>query len=205
MVNMTDKQQAMKDAITAILQSRQNVGGGGGPQLPPGEIEMPLDPNLIRPNGGAKMPDDVDIKDPDNLIQQQKQTQKDKGSQGGQGKPQDSGKGDPDDDNKGDTWGGDKPQDNPGDEGDPGQTDDGDEEQPGLKPDGQRVPPGDPGEEVEPDDISPDERKGTDPEVSDAFAAAWNEMVDRFDRDDVSDDEIRDLIQKIKMNTIKTI
>lgn len=191
---MTDKQQAMKDAITAILQSRQNVGGGGGPQLPPGEIEMPLDPNLIRPNGGTKMPDDVDVKDPDNLIQQQKQTQKDKGSQGGQ-----------DDDNKGDTGGEDKPQDNPGDEGGPGQTEGGDEEQPGTKPDGQRVLPGDPGEEVEPDDISPDDRKGTDPEFSDAFAAAWNEMVDRFDRDDVSDDEIRDLIQKIKMNTIKTI
>ena len=98
-----EKAKAIKDAVQAILQSRQPMppvppgggGGGGG-----GQIDLPIDPNLLQPSQKNKLQstDDLEIEDPDDVLskvkqngpqmpQEDEQEEQGKKGQGGENEP----------------------------------------------------------------------------------------------------------------------
>lgn len=188
---MTEKQQAMQDAIAAIIQARQ--GGGGGRPLPPGEIDMPVDPNLIKLPGQDQLPPGVKIDDPQGLLKQKskeqpQQLQDPKQPKGPEGPDEPQGPTD-----------GDGPE---GSQGGPEGPTGGDDPEGSQGPKGEQ---GGQGGEDDPEDELKGGEHGSDHGFSDDFAYAWNEMIDRYDKDEISDDEINLLIQKIKLETINEI
>lgn len=88
---MTDKEQAIQDALQAILKAR-TPRQTGRPQLPPGDIDLPIDPDLLDPTplDQPEQNDNIDLDDPDNLLRTKQQNQKAKQSNG-QDKGQDNG------------------------------------------------------------------------------------------------------------------
>lgn len=73
-----EKAKAIKDAVQAILQSRQPLppgGGGGGGGWGPTEMDLPIDPNLLQPSqkNRPQNNDDLEIEDPDDVLSKVKQ------------------------------------------------------------------------------------------------------------------------------------
>ena len=72
---MTDREQAIKDALEAIIAARKSSDSGSGMPMPP-ETDLPIDPELLQPESDQIDNDDFNIDDPENLLQHQKDTQK---------------------------------------------------------------------------------------------------------------------------------
>ena len=88
-----EKAQAIKDAIKAILQSRQSVspgkgggagggngggsGGGGAGGLGGSNTELSIDPNLLQPSKKNKPQknNDLEVEDPDDVLSKVKQNE----------------------------------------------------------------------------------------------------------------------------------
>ena len=192
-----EERQATRDALEAIIMSRKGGGGGGG--LPPGfDPKIPIDPELDLPTPKFPGDDDVDIDDPDGILDKIRQRQKNKpaqptgGNQGPQGKP---GQGEKDPGTQGKP--GQEGEDGEGPGGKPGQ-DQGGKGQ-GGKPgqDGQDNPGGQGGQGGQ------GKSKGN--EIDPDFKSAWNEIMARYDKDEISDDELEELISQIKSGKIDVI
>ena len=138
---MTEKQQAMRDALTAIIQARQPRPDD---QLPPGDINMPVDPELLQPESKQQPKENKNLKidDPDNLLKQQQNKQK----------------------------------------------------QP-RQPEGPQGPQGEGPQ-------GPEEPRKSDHDVSDDFAQAWNEILARYDNDDITDDQLQKLLGQVQLGLI---
>lgn len=137
-----EEKKAALDALQAILSARQKIEGTGG-GLPPmsGPITLPVDPELLSPTQKNKESNqNIQIEDPDNVLEQQKENQ----SKEGENQPKDD------------------------------QT-----SQNGNNTNST-------GEEKKP--MSPEE----------AYAAGWNEIMDRFDKDEISIEDLQDLLSKLK-------
>lgn len=100
-----EKAKAIKDAVQAILQSRQPKPtvppGGGGGDWGPIEMDLPVDPNLLQPSQKNKPQntDDLEIEDPDDVLskvkqngpqmpQEDEQDEQGKKGQGGENEPE---------------------------------------------------------------------------------------------------------------------
>lgn len=99
-----EKAKAIKDAVQAILQSRQPIppgGGGGGGGRGPIEMDLPVDPNLLQPSQKNKpqSTNDLEIEDPDDVLskvkqngpqmpQEDEQEEQGKKGQGGENEPE---------------------------------------------------------------------------------------------------------------------
>ena len=145
---MTEKQQAMRDALTAIIKSRQSVPEGS---LPPGDINMPIDPELLQPENQQQP------------RQPHPQKPQGEGPQGPQGEGPQGPQGE-------------------GPQGPQGASEDADKE----------------------DDIK-EKGNGPDHDVSDDFAKAWNEIIARYDNDDITDDQLQKLLGQIQLGLINTL
>ena len=186
---MTEKQQAMRDALTAIIKSRQPVPEGS---LPPGDINLPIDPELLQPESQQQPKENQKLKidDPDNLLKQQQKKQKQPRQPHPQ-KPQGKGPQGPQ---------GEGPQ-GPQGKGPQGPQGKGPQGPQGKGPQG---PQGAAEDEDKEDDIK-EKGNGPDHDISDDFAKAWNEIIARYDNDDITDDQLQKLLGQIQLGLINTL
>lgn len=212
---MSDKLQAMEDALKAILQARQ---GGGGPS-PDGDIETEIDPDLEQaaPKDGGIDPNDYDVEDPDNVLDKlknkQNNPQQQQGGTGGNSQDDD----DDDDDDEGDN------SDSDGDDEEESDSD-GEEESPNSQGQSSQSNKSsgkasanhneeddedDEDEEADLDDEGEEDLDdGDDEEYSpytDEYKDAWNEVMTRFDTDDYSEKDIKRLINQINNGEISEL
>lgn len=173
---MTDKRQAIIDAIKAIQKARKMYGHKPG-ELPPGRFPIEVDPQLDEPKHNTTndlLQQDVQVEDPDNVLQQQKdEKQKRQSSQNGQknNPPNNKHNDEPSEDEL------DEPSDDLNNESEDESSNNQGKES-GKK---------------QSDDLDPD------------YIAAWNEIMDRFDNDNVSEQQLAQIISAIKAGRLTSI
>lgn len=199
-----EERQAAKDALTAILQARaiarlgQSIGPGGMPTPPPGtEIDIDIDPNLLDPEVDMPEGDDsgIQINDPDNVLKDKEQNQKQSGrSKSGKG----SSKSDGGNSNPG----------NPGGSSDSGSGSSDSGEDTSDKQGDKGGSKSDKGDKGNNDDKGDQGDKGQGDKQEDTgadYAAAWNEIIDRYDNDEITEAELQRLINEISRGNIDSI
>ena len=185
----TDKKQAALDAIQDIIKARLASKMGGMSGGPGGEIDMDIDPDLNTPQaqGMQQPPSNIEINDPDGVLDQQKQNHPQKkqgGSQGQQSQQSQQSNGQQSGESSGES-------DESGEAGEQqGQQSKG---QSGQQSSGKSNKGSAGGEEdkkgLSQDDIDNLGKQETG-KPSDDFVKDWNEAMDKFDKDDVSDEDL---------------
>lgn len=190
----SDKRQAALDAVQDILKARlagQMGGMMGG--APGGEVDMDIDPELNMPQakGMQQPPMNVEIKDPDGVLAQQKQNhqqQKQGGSQQ-QKSQQSSDKSSSQDQGQSNgesSDNGNKKQDKPDGKQSGSSSDDKDSQKSDEKKDGKGS---DDKKGLTKDDIEK-AAKNEPGEKSDEYVKDWNDTIDKFDNNETSDEEL---------------
>ena len=193
---MTDKRQAIIDAIKAIQEARKMYGHTPG-ELPPGSFPIEVDPQLDEPKHNTTndlLQQDVQVEDPDNVLQQQKdEKQKRQSSQNGQknNQPDNKHNDEPSEDEL------DEPSDDLNNESEDESSNNQGKES-GKK---QSDEPGEQGDGPKNEDESDESSDDLDPD----YIAAWNEIMDRFDNDNVSEQQLAQIISAIKAGKITSI
>lgn len=181
MIN-SEKKQAALDAIQDILNAR-NAGGNFSMPSPGGEFDIDVDPALNTPSGKNPNPDDsnLEINDPDGVLQQVKQNKQNQQ----QSKPQET-KNSQSQKNSNNQQSGSQQSGEKQDSGEQSSSsDDSDSKSSDNKSGSKSDKKSSDKSNGEARDKQEDKLKKSDEYVKD-----WNETIDKFDKDEVSDEDL---------------
>ena len=178
----SDKRQAALDAVQDILKARAAAQAGGGMSGGPGgSVDIDVDPELDTPTPDIDAPSgNIEINDPDNVLDQKEQRQQ--GKQGGGSSKQNQGGQKGDKGQQGGSQGGQQGGSQSGSQGGSEQGNDGQSN--GEKKDGQDQDSNGGGNGDE-DDNTPEKLKKSGEYIKD-----WNDAIDKYDNDETSNSEL---------------
>ena len=209
-----DQRQAAIDALMDLIHGRNDLGGGGG--MPPiqGDVTIPIDPRLNKPQSLTGDMSNMNINDPDGVLNKIKPTfidnqmpqnqqssgngnQQQNGSQQDPGQSGDSGQ-------QGGSQGAGDQQD--GDQGDGGQNGNsqGNQQGQGNQQNGQSGNGNgqDKNGQNQQGQNNQGSGNGNNNKPAEDYIEAWNDIMTRFDRDEIDKAELVDLMNRIKSGEI---
>lgn len=202
-----DQRQAAIDALMDLIQGRNDLGGGGMPPLQ-GDAAIPIDPRLNKPQSLMGDMSNMNINDPDDILSKMKPTFIDNQMPQSQ---QGSGNGNQQQNNS--QQGQNQQGQQSGDQGDGGQNNNGQ----GQNGNGQSNQQGqgnqqngqsgsgngqDQNGQNQQGQNGQGAGAGNTNKPADDYVDAWNDIMTRFDRDEVDKAELIDLMNRIKSGEI---
>jgi len=202
-----DERQAAIDALNKIIQARQTSNEGpmpGLPPIPPGKqkIDIDIDPELteIAPNNQSDSGDmpNIKINDPDNVLKNQKQQSVKTDNKNNQNQQQNPDNNEGAQGEQGDQQGSKNDSDNDKEENGAGSGS-------GSNKDDEDSKDSDGSGEDSDDEDKTSKGKDDDKKHTEDYRTAWNEIMDRFDKDEISEADLANLINQIKNGDISSL